>query len=476
MRVWSVLGITCVVLLAGLGTMSAQTWTPLNHQPSFSASTALLLTDGTVMVHDAGGQNWWKLTPDATGSYINGTWSHLASLPAGYSPLYYASAVLRDGRVIVMGGEYNFFSAVWTTLGAIYNPVTNKWRSMGHPAGWTTIGDAQSTTLANGTFMLSNCCTREAAVLDAKTLTWTPVGTGKADINDEEGWTLLSSGKVLTVDAFTGTNSELFDPLSGVWSSAGSTGVTLVDPGSSELGPAVLRPDGTVLATGATGHNAIYNTLTGVWTAGPDFPKVNGVFLDIADGPAALLPNGNVLAGASPGVFNANTRFFEFSGSTLTQVTAPPNAPNFSSFEGRMLVLPTGQVLFTDGTSDVEIYTSAGTANPAWAPAITHVGATLIHGKTYAAKGTQFNGLSEAGAYGDDAQAATNYPLVRITNNGTGHVFYARTKNHSSMGVATGSAIITTHFTVPAGIELGASQLQVVANGIASSAASVVIN
>jgi hypothetical protein len=93
----------------------------------------------------------------------------------------------------------------------------------------------------------------------------------------------------------------------------------------------------------------------------------------------------------------------------------------------------------------------------------------------YALKGTQLNGLSEAGAYGDDAQAATNYPLVRITNNATGHVFYARTKNHSSMGVATGSAIVTTHFKVPAGIELGASQLQVVANGIASNPVSVTI-
>src|SRR2546421_12584271 len=118
MRVWSALGITCVIVLAGLGTMIGQTWTPLNHQPNFSASTALLLTDGTVMVHDAGAQNWWKLTPDATGSYINGTWSQLASLPAGYSPLYYASAVLRGGRVIVMGGEYNFFNPEGTTLGA----------------------------------------------------------------------------------------------------------------------------------------------------------------------------------------------------------------------------------------------------------------------------------------------------------------------------------------------------------------------
>jgi hypothetical protein len=476
MKAWHMLGITCVVLLAGLGTISAQTWTPLNHQPTFAASNAFQLLDGTIMVHDAGAQDWWKLTPDAFGSYVNGTWSQLASLPAGYSPLYYGSAVLKDGRLIVMGGEYNFFNPVWTTLGAIYTPKTNRWKSMGHPAGWTTLGDAQSVILPNTTYMQANCCTKEAALLDPRLLTWTAVGSGKADINDEEGWTLLPNGKVLTVDAFNGTNSEIFDPATGLWSSAGSTIVSLVDPGSAEIGPPVLRPDGTVIYFGATGHNAIYNSTTGTWAAGPDFPKVNGVFLDIADGPAALLPNGNVLAGASPGVFKANTRFFEFDGTNLNSVPAPPNAPNFSSFEGRMLVLPTGQVLFTDGTTGVQVYTAAGSANPAWAPVITHVPANVIHGKTYAAKGKQFNGLSQAVGYGDDAQAATNYPLVRITNNATGHVFYATTKNHTSMGVATGNTIVTTHFTVPAGIELGASQLQVVANGIASTAVNVNIN
>jgi hypothetical protein len=127
--------------------------------------------------------------------------------------------------------------------------------------------------------MLANCCTKEAAVLDPKTLSWAPVGTGKADINDEEGWTLLPSGKVLTVDAFNGINSELFDPATSAWALAGTTVVQLVEPNSHELGPAVLRPDGTVFAIGATGHNAIYNTATGMWSAGPDFPKVNGIFL-----------------------------------------------------------------------------------------------------------------------------------------------------------------------------------------------------
>src|SRR5205085_4990411 len=95
---------------------------------------------------------------------------------------------------------------------------------------------------------------------------------------------------------------------------------------------------------------------------------------------------------------------------------------------------------------------------------------------TYSISGRQFNGLTQGAYYGDDLQAATNYPLVRITNNSTGHVFYARTQNHSSMGVATGAATVSTSLTVPAGIELGASTLAVVANGIASSQVSVTIS
>jgi hypothetical protein len=477
MKVSRALWMTFVVLVAGLSIGNAQTWTPLTNQPNFSASTALLLQDGTIMVQDVGAADWWRLTPDANGSYVNGTWSQLASLPTGYAPLYYASAVLPDGRVIVEGGEYNNFNQDWTTLGAIYTPKTNKWKSMKPPAGWTTIGDAQSVVLADGTFMLANSFTTQAALLNPKTLTWTPVGTGKADAFDEEGWVLLPSGEVLTADAnISGDLSEIFNPATGVWSSAGAIGVHLVDTGSHELGPALLRPDGTVFAVGATGHNAVYNIGTAAWSAGPDFPKVNGQFLDVADGPSALLPDGNVLTGASVGVFKKNTRFFEFDGTNLTQVAGTPNSPNFSSFEGRMLVLPSGQVLFTDGSGDVEIYTSVGSPNPSWAPVITKVGKTLTHGKTYPVKGTQLNGLSQGGAYGDDAQAATNYPLVRITNNASGHVFYANTTKPSSMGVATGNLVVTAHFSVPAGIELGASQLEVVTNGIASNPVSVTIN
>lgn len=181
----------------------------------------ILLTDGTVMVQDDGCQDWWKLTPDEFGSYVNGSWTQLASTPAGYSPLYHSSAVLPDGRVIIEGGEYNFLQPIWTNLGAIYDPLTDTWASVNPPAGWSTIGDAQSVVLFDGTFMQANCCTEQAALLNLNTLTWTSTGSNKFDINDEEGWTLLPNKQVLTVYAYVfsydskGTNSEIYNPATG---------------------------------------------------------------------------------------------------------------------------------------------------------------------------------------------------------------------------------------------------------------------
>jgi hypothetical protein len=139
-----------------------------------------------------------------------------------------------------------------------------------------------------------------------------------------------------------------------------------------------------------------------------------------------------------------------------------------------LLVLPTGEVIV--GGPPVQLYTSSGKPSAAWAPTIAACPASVTRGSTYVISGTQFNGLSQADAFGDEEQTATNYPLVRITNQATSHVFYARTHDHSTMGVATGSAIVSTNFDVPATMETGPSSLEVVANGIASVSVSVTVN
>ena len=468
----------------------------------------LLLTDGRVLVHEepnctgAGcvGSDytaWYTLTPDKSGSYINGTWTKVASLKSGYEPLFFGSAVLPDGKVVIQGGEYNCpdgnCTGTWQNLGALYDPAKNTWTSTTPP--FPHVGDTESVVLPNGTWMLASCCAIAFgdstfplyAYFNESTLDFTvesSASDGKADDFDEEGWNLLPNGKVLTVDAYTtntnvnGMNSELYDPSTNKWATAGSTIVQLWDSGcgtgngSFEVGPGVLMPNGTVFYTGGSdceaGNIATYNWSTGTWTAQSPFPNSDAA----NDAPASIETNGNVIVMASPynDTFSTPSTFYEWNGTSLKTFPNPANAANDASFAGHLLVLPTGQILFTDFTTGVEVLTTAGTYQSAWQPTITSAPSSLTPGQTYSISGTQFNGLSQGAFYGDDFQDATNYPLVRIVNNGTGHVFYAKTHGHSTMGVATGTTPVSTSFDVPAGIETGPCELYVVANGIPSAA------
>ena len=233
----------------------------------------------------------------------------------------------------------------------------------------------------------------------------------------------------------------------------------------------MLLPDGRVFATGAaaggnTGHTVIYTPGThaadpGSFAAGPDFAAGDSAL----DSSAALLPSGHVLVTTPSG------RFYEFDGSNMP-VSGTLSTSNGTSYF--VLPLPSGQVLVSGGV--LQIYEGSGSANPAWAPTIASVPTIVTRGSTYGISGTQFNGLSQAANVGDELSSATNYPLVRITNSATGHVFYARTHDHSSMGVATGSAIVSTQFTVAAATETGSGSLVVVANGIASAPVTVTVN
>ncbi|MGA8489156.1 MAG: hypothetical protein WB711_01965 [Terriglobales bacterium] len=487
MKMLKMLGSALLALLVTAGIANAQKWTPVNNLPNIQPGAMALLTDGRVIIHDESGNtgtwgNWWTLTPDNKGNYTTGTWKKVATMPSNYGPLYFGSVVLPDGRYIVEGGEYNFGNSAWTNLGAIYDPVKNKWTSVNPPPGWANIGDAQAILLADGTYTQANCCDGvDQAYFIPKTLKWTNLtNTGKDDRFDEEGWGLLPNGDILTVDAIEAPNSEVFNPTTKKWTSAGSTIVRLEDPSSQEVGPLVLRPNGTVFAAGAApagtaGHTSVYTTATKKWKPGPDFPKVNGVALACDDAPSAVEINGNVVVMTAPPVFGTGAVFFEWNGTKLTKIPGPPDASTDGAYYGHFLELPNGQLLFSD-FQELDAFTSKGTYKAAWQPKVTSVPTTLTHGKSYVLKGTQLSGLTNGAAYGDDFQDSTNYALVRITNTGTGHVVYAKTTNPSSFAVQSGTSAESTHFAVPAGIETGASTLEVVTNGIPSAPTDVTVN
>jgi hypothetical protein len=498
--------------------LPAGLWSNLAKVPPggpYNLGNPLLLTDGTVIVHRTDTSDWYKLTPSDTGSYINGTWAKIASLDSGYAPKFFASAVLPDGRVIIEGGEYNNNDdGSFTTQGAIYDPTagtSGAWTPVSPPGGWQTIGDGQSTVLANGSFMVASCCdgppTFHAALFNPSDLTWHETGANKADVYDEESWTLLPDGSVLTVDAYyrtqkCGTSTERYDPATGAWSAAGNVPNQLADCSSGnaqdgapsfELGPQVPMYNGKVIAFGGTtanvAHTALYDVGKKKWSSGPDLPSTcafrgkDGVVktnlpCTMADAPAALLPNGNVLLVASVGKFNMPASFFEYDATAniFRAVPGTSDANNVTSFYVNFLILPTGQILAVETyTSTIQIYTPSGNYQAGWQPIVTDAPACVARGNNdYVVSGNQLNGLSQGANYGDDQQAATNYPLVRIVNKATGHVFYARTFNHNSMTVAA-NAPGSTHFKVASGTELGASTFYVVANGIPSAGRPVMV-
>jgi hypothetical protein len=350
--------------------------------------------------------------------------------------------------------------------------------------------------LTNGVFMLAPCCSQpyQDYRLNESTLKWYPAAapnqTGQL-YQDEQGYELLPNAKVLTIDIYGSPNEvEQFTPSTNTWSTVANTPVSLVDPevcGTDEIGPAVVR--GTTLvafggntgcATPATDPTAIYTVGTNTWSLGPVVPSVCGSGgtspCTLADAPAALLRTGNILFAAS-GYSAKPTHFFEFTRTnTIVQVSDPVRDFDIPSNQYNFLELPSGQIFVTnDVISPAEVYTPQGGALAAYRPTITSVDTTLsANGSSYVLAGKQLNGRSQGAMYGDDAQAATNYPMVRIKNNATGHVFYAYTFGYSTMSIAANVAS-SFSFLMPSAVETGASTLEVVTNGVPSAPVSVTI-
>ncbi len=453
-----------------LRTFKAGTWTALANSPAGGLSTMELLSDGTVLAVSGG--NYYKLTPDATGSYVNGTWSQLASQILQRDAD--ATNVLRDGTVLVLGGEYTGpnNTADDTPTGEIYNPVTNVWsRIPNYPL--SNFGDGPSMLLPDGRVLAGSQSGPQTYIYDPVANSWA-TGPTKLfnDSSSEETWTKLADGSILSYD-ISGNPQEAqrLDPTTMTWIDSGAVPVKL-DSGS-EIGPALLLPDGRLFQIGANSNTALYTPSTtpdgtGTWAAGPVVPGGLGAF----DATASMMPNGNVLFDVCPTPgYNGPTHVFEFDptapvATSLVDVT--PTTPNLTGVQPentRMLALPSGQVLFTYGSNQLYVYTPNGLPLAAWQPAITSI---VPNGNYYTLTGTQLNGLSAGASYGDDAEMDTNYPIVELKN-GSGQVYFAKTFNWSSTGVATGTTPVTTDFSLPANMPYGTYSLTVVANGVSSN-------
>lgn len=478
-----------ILLINTLSFAQTGTWTKVtNLAPHYNMGVMLLLTDGTVLCHNSAGgtygTGWDKLTPDATGSYVNGTWTTMASMT--YDRLFFSSQVLPSGKVYVAGGEYG----PGGTYGEVYDPAANSWTTCGPiPGGWN-IYDGNSQLLYTGNVL-------EGPQIGANSsyniLQWSP-GTlnytteSNSPLNhDEAEWVKMPDSSVLFI-GIASTNSCRYLPQTNSWMSDATVPVSLYDTYGEEAGCGCMLPNGKAIFFGATKYNAIYtptgHPTMGSWSAAANFPTINGTQVGQPDASGAMMVNGHILLAVSPvGTSNADefrspTYFveYDYTTNTFTQVTATIPGQGCDSLAGvgaymtNMLALPDGNILVSIDQTNISkqyyIYTPGSAAIAAGKPTINSI---LPDGcPNYKITGKLFNGISEGAAYGDDWQMSTNYPLVRLSN-GT-DVYYAKTTNWNRIAaVQTDSLEDTAIFAMPVGLPAGTYSLTVVVNGFASN-------
>ena len=372
--------------------------------------------------------------------------------------------MLTNGNLYVAGGEYG----TGTGQAELYNTLANSWSVIPEPSG-ASYGDANSKILPNGNVLESS----ESSAVYIYNTTQNVIVKGPSALGDQDEscWVRMPNDNIVTVD--TGSqNSEHYVPSLNAWFTDGNLPVAVYGFGA-ELGAAFVLPNGKVFQLGATPHTAIYTpggslTAAGSWVAGADIP--NG--LGQVDAPAAMMANGKILCDVGPtNGFNGPTSFYEYdySANSFTQVNGPNGVTeNTAPFVTSMLDLPDGTVLFIDGqgTTSLYVYSSGGAPLAAGTPAISSI--TENADGSYHLTGVGLNGITGGAAYGDDWQMDTSYPLVRLTNNISGNVYYARTYQWSSTTIQNPNPV-TTEFTLPPNLPAGTYSLVVTANGNASA-------
>lgn len=504
------LAATCLLLAPRV--QATGNWLKLANTAPDSVDFVILLTDGTVMAannpHDIFGnfgKDWYRLTPDPYGHYVNGAWSKIASMT--YVRHAFASRILPDGRFFIAGGEHPVGGACEASA-EIYDPLADTWTLVNPPSnlldGTQNQGfrDCESELLPDGTVLLAPVAPNSAngtLIYNPRANSWV-AGQPSIVWQAEQSWVTLPDGSILTVDHDSLT-SERYIPASNQWIADANLPVnlwaSLAPKLVGEMGPGFLLPNGKVFFLGGSGHTAIYTpsgtTNNGYWVAGPDIP--NG--LVSADAPAAMMPNGKILCAVAglptaDSSGNANfpspTSFFEYDYSAgplgaFTPVNGPTGGTDdIRSQDANMLVLPDGSVLYCHSKQADLFYSSYGSQLYVYAPD----GNQLTAGKpqvnsitpnadgSFHLVGTGLNGMSEGAGFGDESQMGGNYPIVKFTDNGNNHADYGRTFNWSSTGVQTGNQIVSTEFTTSPGLLPQNYSLTVSAAGLSSDPISFI--
>jgi hypothetical protein len=446
-------------------TNAAESLTLTGDRPAcFGAVPSILLPGGTQIL--AG-----SLVDKATHVYniATNTWTSGATKVFDQSDEEGWALTSAPASVVV----YDIFQSISAGAGYAekYNPLTNTWSS---------VSPADGTALGTLPLLSSNA------------------------LGSEFGPTLrLQDGRILEIG---GNNlTALYTPSTNTWA-AGPTIMGMLNGVPAKFGaddaPAAILPNGHVLIAADAGPAVPDEGTTGNTTAGsvvitniPDTAlyQVGWTVAD-ADGSFTVIPQFTTILSidsltqitiSNPaiitqvgaqlkigGTYSSPTQLFDFNpagAGTVAPIAAayPGDLSTTGAFLTRMVVLPTGQVLFgVSGSTQMYVYTPDGTASPALRPVINSI--TYNGGGKFTLTGKQLDGQSAGADYGDDVQMDSNYPVLRLVN-AAGLVYYCRSTNWSAAGtVGSGTVIQTVSFTLNAAMPAGNYSAIVSGGGISS--------
>jgi N-acetylneuraminic acid mutarotase len=277
---------------------ATNTWSPAGSLATARQYfTATLLANGEVLV--AGGAGRTVTGELASAELYNpttNTWSSVGYLATARD--HHTATLLANGKVLVAGG----WAGPTLSSAELFDPLTNTW-SLASPMG-TARHSATATLLPSGKVLVAGGADKNgnplasAELYDPISDSWSPAGS-MATARSGQTATLLANGRVLVAGG-DGTypigrlaSAEVYDPATNTWSSAGSMAAARTNSTATLLG------NGKVLLTGGSGNGRsgntelgsteLYDPLTNTWSSAGDMTIVRFGHT------ATLLGNGNVL-------------------------------------------------------------------------------------------------------------------------------------------------------------------------------------
>lgn len=403
---------------------------------------AATLPDGRVLV--AGGNSNGGVSTSGAEFYDPATGAFAPTAPLVVARSRAGVATLADGRVLVVGGvRQTATGGEFLRSAEIYDPASASWNLTGSVTGNSSVGGPAIVSLLDGRVLVITSSNSQwfdpATGMFSQAVELLTRRSGASAALLPDGRVLLSGGQDLSSTALT--SADIWDPTTDSWSPTGSMATARYSASATVLADGRVLVAGGINSTGKQGGAELFDPATETFSA-------TGSLLTPRSGHVAVaLANGDVII--SGGYTNGSVT------SSLERYDAGTgswsNAGALASARSRMFsatLLDTGNVLFAGGSGPLataELYV-AGAGNLPPLASFTHATSNLT--ATFSDGSSDADGViaSRVWNFGDGSTSTATNPIKTYASSGTYTVVLSVTDDAG----ATNAVAHTVTVTAPA--------------------------